>query len=428
AAGNSNNFDPYHLAYEVPENDTAFTWFSYNPNSVIGEPSVFFELWADSADFYTTSYTIGADLAEPSYSFEGYAQWRTVEANLGEVVADTIFQNGNILGIVETWCGQRGDQYQLQVVVREAFSDQYKWRFSTTGGGTFDVWSFGPFGSSVIESQNLPNQGQFPDMINYQLPDKFKTTVDSWTCSDNVITVANYVNRNEYVNYLGETTFVPGIVPLDISINSSQGPTRDNRHKPDIAASGDYTLSAGRLANLASLIASNPDRVAEGGMHYRNGGTSMASPVVAGVAALYFDRDPEATFEEVKTAIIENALADEFTGVLPNFRWGHGKLNGFATLTEPFGVTSSEFVAANGTIKIYPNPTRGDLNIVNYQGDLRGIDLYDLSGRLVKSINLSGNSEGIINISLQDIADGVYIVQALQGNGELLQSKLMIEK
>jgi len=428
AAGNSNNFDPYHLAYEVPENDTAFTWFSYNPNSVIGEPSVFFELWADSADFYTTSYTIGADLAEPSYSFEGYAQWRTVEANLGEVVADTIFQNGNILGIVETWCGQRGDQYQLQVVVREAFSDQYKWRFSSTGGGTFDVWSFGPFGSSVIESQNLPNQGQFPDMINYQLPDKFKTTVDSWTCSDNVITVANYVNRNEYVNYLGETTFVPGIVPLDISINSSQGPTRDNRHKPDISASGDYTLSAGRLANLASLIASNPDRVAEGGMHYRNGGTSMASPVVAGVAALYFDRDPEATFEEVKTAIIENALADEFTGVLPNFRWGHGKLNGFATLTEPFGVTSSEFVAANGTIKIYPNPTRGDLNIVNHQGDLRGIDLYDLSGRLVKSINLSGNSEGIINISLRDIADGVYIVQARQGNGELLQSKLMIEK
>ncbi|MFT5904023.1 MAG: hypothetical protein ACI9O2_000880, partial [Flammeovirgaceae bacterium] len=52
----------------------------------------------------------------------------------------------------------------------------------------------------------------------------------------------------------------------------------------------------------------------------------------------------------------------------------------------------------------------------------------DLSGRLVKSINLSGNSEGIINISLQDIADGVYILQALQGNGELLQSKLMIEK
>jgi hypothetical protein len=91
-------------------------------------------------------------------------------------------------------------------------------------------------------------------------------------------------------------------------------------------------------------------------------------------------------------------------------------------------VTSSEFVAANGTIKIYPNPTRGDLNIVNDKGDLRSLNLYDLSGRLVKSINLSGTAGGTMNISLQDIADGVYIVQALQDNGQLLQSKLMIEK
>ncbi|HKK40123.1 MAG TPA: S8/S53 family peptidase [Cryomorphaceae bacterium] len=428
AAGNSNNLVPYHLAYDIPEVDTAFTWFSYNPASVLGEPSVFFELWADSADFYETSYTIGVDLAEPSYSFQGYAQWRTVETNLGGSIIDTIFQNGNILGIVETFCGQRGDQYQIQVSVKEAFSDQYKFRFSTTGGGTFDVWSYGPFGTSIIESQSLPGIGEFPDMIHYQLPDKFKTIVDSWTCSDKVITVANYVNRDQYVNYLGEITTIPGTTPLDISINSSQGPTRDDRLKPDITATGDLILSAGRLATLASLIAGNPDRVAEGGWHYRNGGTSMASPVVAGVAALFLERDPEANYADIKSAILENALADEFTGELPNLRWGYGKLNGFATLTEPFGVTSSELMASKGGIKIYPNPTRGELNILNQEGDLRTLDLYDLSGRLIKSINLGGNSGETISLSLGDIADGVYILQAFQENGQLLQSKLMIEK
>jgi subtilisin family serine protease len=428
AAGNSNSFAPYHLSYEVPENDTAFTYFSYNTNSVLGEPSVFFELWADSADFYETSYTIGADLTEPAYSFQGYAQWRSVETNLGVSIIDTIFQGTNILGIVETWCGQRGDQYLLQVYVKEAFSDQYKFRFSTTGGGTFDVWSHGPFGTSVIETEGLPGEGEFVDMINYRHPDKFKTIVDSWNCSEKVITVANYVNRNEYVNVLGEITFLPDLVPLDISANSSQGPTRDNRQKPDIAATGSITLSAGRLENLASLIEGSPDRVAEGGWHYRNGGTSMASPVVAGVSALYFDRDPDASYDEVKTAIVENALADEFTGVLPNFYWGHGKLNGFATLTEPFGITSSEVIAANGTIKIYPNPTNGDLNISNERGDLNSIELFDLSGRLVNSINLQGRNKGVVQITLTDLADGIYIVKAIQENGQLLQSKLMIEK
>ncbi|MGB6035328.1 MAG: S8 family peptidase, partial [Cryomorphaceae bacterium] len=202
----------------------------------------------------------------------------------------------------------------------------------------------------------------------------------------------------------------------------------DNRLKPDIAATGDIILAAGRLEDLDALIANNPDRVAEGGMHHRNGGTSMASPVVAGVAALYLERDPEATYADIKAAIIDNALADQFTGALPNLRWGHGKLNGFGTLTEPFGITSSEFTTKNGEIKIYPNPTRGELNIVNHQNNLRSLELFDLSGRLVKAINLNGNSGDIINISLQDLVDGVYIVQALQDNGQLLQSKLMIEK
>ncbi|MGB6037204.1 MAG: S8 family serine peptidase, partial [Cryomorphaceae bacterium] len=192
AAANSYSWDPWHLSTDVPENDTAFTWFSYLPanGSVLGEDGVFFELWADSANFYETSYTIGADLAEPSYSFQGYAQWRTVEENLDISVIDTITQNGNILGIVETWCGQRGEQYLIQVQVREAFSDQYKWRFATTGGGTFDVWSYGPFGTSVIESSSLPAVGQYSAMSNYSMPDRFKTIWDSWICSDKVITVA----------------------------------------------------------------------------------------------------------------------------------------------------------------------------------------------------------------------------------------------
>jgi len=431
AAGNSYAFEPYHLAYDIPESDTAFTWFSYYENSVLGEPSVYFELWADSANFNEASYTIGADLTEPSYSFKGYAQWRTAEENLGTTITDTIFQNGNILGIVETWCGQRGAQYQIQVSVRQAFSDQYNWRFATTGGGTFDVWSrdWQPqVGTSRIESTGLPDIGVYSEMTKYRMPDRFKTIVDSWACSDHVTTVANYVNRDEWVNFLGEVATATDI-PGTISGASSQGPTRDNRQKPDIAASGDKTFSAGRLATLNSFLSAEEfDRVAQGGWHYINGGTSMASPVVAGVSALYFQRDPEASYAEVKSAITENALADENTGVLPNSRWGHGKLNGFGTLTEPFGVTSSEFIATNGTIKIYPNPTTGDLNISNEQGNLRVLDFYDLSGRLVKSTNLNGNRGSTINISLQEMAAGVYIVQALLDNGLLLQSKLMIEK
>jgi len=428
AAGNSHQWEPWHLSYDVPQSDTAFSWMTYNTESLLGEPAAFIDLWADSADFFNTRYTVGADLSVPAYSFQGYAGWRTVQENLETTIIDTIFDGQAILGIVETWCGQRGQQYNVQVVVREAFSDQYKWRFATTGGGSFDVWSRQSFGMSAIESENLPSIAEYSQMLYYQLPDNLKSIVGSWNCSDHVITVANYTNRNTWANYLGETVTVED-VQGDIASSSSQGPTRDGRQKPDIAATGSRTFAAGDLGFLADLLDSqNYDNVYQGGWHYINGGTSMASPVVAGVAALYLQRDPNATYLDIKNAIIENAIADQFTGVLPGLRWGHGKLNGFATLTNPFGITSTEFVTNNGQISIYPNPSNGDITILNDQSNLVSFDLYDLSGRLVRSVNLRGISDGNINISLNGIADGAYVVRAIQENGQVLQSKLMIEK
>jgi subtilisin family serine protease len=428
AAGNSHQWEPWHLSYDIPEEDTAFTWITYNTESFLGEPAAFIDLWADSADFYGSSFTIGADLAEPSYSFAGYAGWRNVEENLGVLVTDTIFNGSTVIGIVETWVGQRGDQYNVQIAVREAFSDQYKWRFATTGGGTFDVWSRSAFGASRLESENLPSEAEYAAMEAYQLPDNLKSMVGSWACSDHVITVANYVNRNEWLNYLGEIA-TDSDTPGELSENSSSGPTRDGRLKPDITASGDQTLAAGDLDVLNGYIDGGLfDRVSISGWHYINGGTSMASPVVAGVAALYLQRDPTATYEDIRNAIIDNALADQFTGALPDLRWGNGKLNGFAVLTEPFGVTSSEFIAVNGELKIFPNPTRGELTIVNDRAGIETFDLYDLSGRLVKSLNLAQRTNEVIQLSLTDLSDGIYIVQAIQQNGEVLQSKLMIEK
>ncbi|MBK7947066.1 MAG: S8 family serine peptidase, partial [Flavobacteriales bacterium] len=65
-----------------------------------------------------------------------------------------------------------------------------------------------------------------------------------------------------------------------ISGNSSAGPTRDDRWKPDIAAPGDITMAAAPLPILADWATTNFDKLDEFCMHARNGGTSMASPVV----------------------------------------------------------------------------------------------------------------------------------------------------
>src|SRR5690606_12996566 len=69
AAGNSGNFFKQQTAYDIPEADTAFTWFKYNSSA----QAVYYELWADTADFNSTSFAVGADITVPAYSFRGYS-------------------------------------------------------------------------------------------------------------------------------------------------------------------------------------------------------------------------------------------------------------------------------------------------------------------------------------------------------------------
>ncbi|MCA1762811.1 MAG: S8 family serine peptidase [Cryomorphaceae bacterium] len=426
AAGNSGAFGPYHLSYQIPELDTAFTWFKYNPNA-LENGAVFFEVWADSADFYETSFAVGADFTNPNYEFRGYTDWQTAVSNLNTAIVDTVLYNGEIMGICTTYVAQRGDQYHLQVAVQQPFSTQMNWRFATTGGGTFDCWSYGPFGTSTIVYENLPTSIEYPDMDNYELPDTDKTIVDSWVCSDKVITVGNYVNRDSFVNALGEvTTYDP--IPGTISNQCSRGPTRDNRQKPTIAATGDQTLSAGRIAHLNSLLNLEPHKVAQDSMHYINGGTSLASPVAAGVAALYFQRDPQATYQDVIDAIVDNAFADQYTGVLPGNRFGHGKLDGFAALTNPFGDPTSVSFQNDSFVKTFPNPTNDLINLEARDYRLQSFQLFDLAGRVVQSGLLNQSEKSTQAIQVNTNKPGLYLLRVYTTTGEVSNAKVVIEK
>ncbi|MCC7502110.1 MAG: S8 family peptidase, partial [Flavobacteriales bacterium] len=187
-------------------------------------------------------------------------------------------------------------------------------------------------GSSAMIAGGLPTQSQFPDIVKYVLPDNEQKIVDSWACSEHVLTVANYQNETNYIDYNGLPQSVTG-VENDIAGASSNGPTRDGRVKPDLAAPGDITFSAGPAPFIASLLAgTGAFKVAPGGYHLRAGGTSIASPVAAGSLALYFEKCPNSTHLDAIRSFELSTFGDVFTGALPNIRWGAGKLNAFDAL------------------------------------------------------------------------------------------------
>jgi subtilisin family serine protease len=79
-----------------------------------------------------------------------------------------------------------------------------------------------------------------------------------------------------------------------ISISSSQGPTRDGREKPDIAAPGTNIVAANGFAG-------DPDA------WLALSGTSMASPLVAGVVGLMLAMEPRLTAAQIESIIRRTA-------------------------------------------------------------------------------------------------------------------------
>lgn len=354
AAGNSGAWSPYHIHGET-NSDTSFTWLIPNPSFSFGAPGVYVDVWADTNDITNLQFAFGADAPGPV--FRGRTDFFQAGAVLNTDIFETLESGGNTIG--QLIYNQRiiGPNYNLRALF---FTDSldYRIRFMTTGeGGVFDAWSHVNLGLSNFETI-IPDPVIYPDFQHYIFPDTLQSIVSAWACSPQVVTVANMQNRKNYIDFEGNV-YPPdgGLVPSgQLSVNSSKGPNRRNILKPDITAAGDLTLSA-RVMN-ESYAANQLD---EGGLHVRNGGTSMASPVVAGIAALYLEKCPRSTWQDFQNAIRETAFTDEFiTSPLPNYAFGAGKANALATLLstnfapEVFGDTL--LCSKTGLLEVTPDP------------------------------------------------------------------------
>ena len=338
SAGNSGDWEKYHLHADVTS-DTSFTWFENNPSSAFGGSAAFWELWADTADFNQVNYAVGADKTNPNFEFRGRTAFQNVSNNLNVLLYDTI-RNGNndIIATVQTWAEQRDGQYLVQVYMPAPDSSDYLFRFETTGNGSYDAWSIENYGMSRI-IDTIPTLTNFPEIVKYIQPDTLQSIVSSFQCSPNVLTVGNYSNDSGYVSKFGiwiSYDYERG----KLFTSSSKGPSRLGLIKPEITATGHGVCGPAPIFRINQWVAANNDStLAYGGMHMVNGGTSMASPVVAGVGALLLEKCPSMNQAEYTQHIISSAYTDSYSGTsLPNNAFGYGKLDGFAA------VVSSNFL------------------------------------------------------------------------------------
>jgi subtilisin family serine protease len=144
------------------------------------------------------------------------------------------------------------------------------------------------------------------------------STVSSLACGQRIVSVANLDESKR-----------------QIAITSSQGPTRDNRQKPDIAAPGTDIVAARGFSHDSPWVSMS--------------GTSMASPYVAGVAGLMLAANPALTSAQIAGIIKRTARP------LPgrDFSWrndaGSGRLDPDGCIAEATAMLVHKDVTKNRT-------------------------------------------------------------------------------
>lgn len=385
ATGNSGAWQAYHVQMNLSA-DTNFVWMIPNPALVYGSPGVYFDLWADTTDIENMHFAFGADAPGPVY--RGNTSFKQVDFSNPLVQNDTIFGiNNDVIGSVIYQGQVVGPNYNLQAII---FTDSldYRIRFLATGAnaGKIDMWSSANIGRSDF-SMVIPDTNLYPEFTKYVMPDTLQSIWSSWICSDQVISVGNIHNRKNYIDFNGNV-YPPGggtIPSGSLSVNSSKGPNRQGNIKPEVVATGDYSLSSRvTTESYANHL------LDQGGMHVLNGGTSMASPVVAGIAALYLEKCPKSTWLDFKNDLINSTFSDSFTGNLPNYAFGYGKAHALNTLLQTefnpvlngvdvlcSGQTELGVVAPNLDLMIWNTNDTTNLLSVNQVGTYHGMAINE---------------------------------------------------
>ena len=160
---------------------------------------------------------------------------------------------------------------------------------------------------------------------------KFTASVDTTVnvgspgTADSIIAVAAHNTKVAWASIDGNVYSFDGATdPPQICPFSARGPRRDGVLKPDISAPGSAIVS------VLSGDSSPPwpqALIVPDGVHLALQGTSMSAPHVTGAAAMLLQKYPTATPSAIKQLLASAARQDATTQLVPNPRWGAGRLD-----------------------------------------------------------------------------------------------------
>jgi len=288
--------------------------------------------------------------------------------------------------------------YAVDLVVKAVDGKVHFWNLVelTTNGGNWGQ-EFNAYGTGYITGNT-----------NYGIGEP--------SCATKCITVASHAPS--YLHTNGVNVLGGGRSPF-----SSIGPRNDGAMKPDISAPGTNILSS--ISSFSEEGVSGGTTTEFNGKTYRFkqlSGTSMSSPVVAGICALILQINPYLSPEQVKEIVITTARTDNQTGVIPtngSTSWGFGKINAMAMVRATLNFVGVEDLEID-TEKwsIYPSPTSSMITLSGIT-ECEVVHLFDVAGKEFKL------NEKQTSWDVSGLPSGVYTFRAI-ANQRVYQRKITI--
>ena len=214
--------------------------------------------------------------------------------------------------------------------------------------------------------------------------DNLNTISEIGGTGKSIISVGSYNS-----NFFGLKQF-QGDTLYKSSLFSSLGNTVDGRVKPDVSAPGQFVLSSFNSWRDSATESKNvivDSYILFNKRNYPIGwdqGTSMASPVVAGVIGLWLQASPLLTFSQARDIIKKTSVSDVYTGTLPNKTYGYGKIdayNGIKYLLSQMPVKPKVNLKNDTTLCI------GDSIVINAPSGQKTYAWFNGTSKLTNSTN-----------------------------------------
>ena len=230
-----------------------------------------------------------------------------------------------------------------------------------------------------------------------------------------------------------------------IGYYSSTGPAMNDLMKPDVVAPGTNVVSSySHVFHPEKEVVAYSDFEGERYPWGVQTGTSMSTPVVAGVIALWLQAKPDLTPQEVREVLQRSCRHPEEKYDYPNNVYGFGEIDAYRGLLEVLSLSGIEGISLHQPKGVEVLPVEGGLRLVfdhEVTEPIR-VKVYNLSGVCVcerrevdqttpgrrllheDAIAYSGG-ETITFVALPNALSGVYVVQVECADKRLQGSTLV---